>query len=94
MLSLDSVAAWLRDNGQAAAVQALTLSDADEPAAAAAAPEPQRDHSSSASEDSALNGGIGEESLPSGFAEQSAPAPSESARSEAGADAQVAPPDV
>ena len=68
---------------------------ADEPAAAAAAaPESQCDHSSSASEDSALNGGIGEESLPSGFAEQSDPAPSESAQSEARPDAQVAPPDV
>ena len=68
---------------------------ADEPAAAAAAaPESQCDHSSSASEDSALNGGIGEESLPSGFAEQSDPAPRESAQSEARPDAQVAPPDV
>ena len=90
MLSLDSVAAWLRDNGQAAAFDALLSdADADEPAAAtAAAPEPQRDHSSSASEDSALNGGIGEESLPSGFAEQSDPAPSESAPSGARPDAQ------
>ena len=88
MLSRDSVVAWLRDNGQAAAIEALrlTLSDAPEPAAAAA-PEPQPEHSSSASDASALNGGIGEESLPSGFAEESAPTPSE-----ARPDAQVVQP--
>ena len=94
MLSFESVTAWLRDNGQTAAVEAL-LSDADEPAAAAAAAAaavaPDSDHSSSANESSALNGGIGE-SAPSGFAKQSDPAPSESAPSEAPPDRpQVAP---
>ena len=92
MLTLESVTAWLRDNGQTAAVEAL-LSDADEPAAAAAAAAaavaPDCDHSSSGSESRALNGGIGEESAPSG---QSDPAPSEAAPSEAPPDRpQVAP---
>ena len=91
MLTLESVTAWLRDNGQTAAVEAL-LSDADEPAAAAAAAAaaaPDCDRSSSDSESRALNGGIGEESAPSG---QSDPAPSEAAPSEAPPDRpQVAP---
>ena len=91
MLTLESVTAWLRDNGQTAAVEAL-LSDADEPAAAAAAAaaaSPDCDRSSSDSESRPLNGGIGEESAPSG---QSDSATSEAAPSEAPPDRpQVAP---